>query len=175
MNRQDARMTRWHGVLLTAIALLSGFAAATAAPQYRTYVNARFGTTAEVPTDWTADPPPENGDGLRFRSPDQRASITVSGSLQIWDTIDEAMKIYQEPQKGETITYRHREPRALVVSGTRGDTIFYARHILSCRDQIWNSVNLEYPAAEKAVYDALVTRVARSLRPGPSAQVPRCR
>jgi hypothetical protein len=53
--------------------------------------------------------------------------------------------------------------------------IFYAKHILSCADQIWNSVYLEYPAAEKTAYDALVTRVAQSLRPGRSAQVPRCK
>ena len=168
-------MTRWTKASLAAIALLAVAAAATAAPQYRTYANARFGTTAEVPADWKADPPPENGDGLRFRSADQRASITVSGSLHVFDTIDEAMKIYEEPGNGETVTYRHREPRALVISGTRGDTIFYARHILSCGDQIWNSVYLEYPAAEKAAYDALVTHVARSLRPGRSGWVPRCK
>jgi len=168
-------MSRRHVGSLTAIALLAFAAVATAAPQYRTYVNARFGTTAEVPADWRSDPPPENGDGLRFRSPDQRASITVSGSLHVYDTVEEALKAYEEPGEGEKITYRHREPRALVVSGTRGDTIFYAKHILSCGDQIWNSVHLEYPLAEKTAYDALVTRVAQSLRPGRSAQVPRCR
>jgi len=168
-------MTRWNKAAFAAIFVLAFATAARAAPQYRTYANARFGTTADVPADWKADPPPENGDGLRFWSPDQRASITVSGSLHVYDTIDEAMKIYEEPGKGETVTYRHREPRVLVVSGTRGDTIFYARHILSCGDQIWNNVYLEYPAAEKAAYDALVTHVARSLRPGRSGQVPRCK
>src|SRR5215831_11710642 len=169
------RMSRRHVGSLTAIALLAFAAVATAAPQYRTYVNARFGTTAEVPADWKADPPPENGDGLRFRSPDQRASIIVSGSFNIYETVEEAMKSREEPQEGATITYRHREPHALVISGTRGDTIFYYRHILSCGDQIWNNVYLEYPATEKAAYDALVTRVARSLRPGRSGQLPRCK
>jgi len=168
-------MSRWHTTCLGATALLAFVAVTTAAPQYRTYANARFGATADVPADWKSDPPPANGDGLRFNSPDKRASITVSGSLNIYDTVEEAMKAYEEPGEGEKITYRHREPRALVVSGTRGDTIFYAKHILSCGDQIWNSVHLEYPAAEKTAYDALVTRVAGSLRPGRSAQVPRCK
>ena len=85
------------------------------------------------------------------------------------------MKDYEEPGKDETITYRHRERRAVVVSGTRGDTIFYSRHLLSCRDEIWNSIHLEYPAAEKAAYDALVTHVAQSLRPGRSWQVRGCK
>ena len=168
-------MTRWSKARLAAIALLAFAAAATAAPQYRTYANERFGTTADVPADWKADPPPENSDGLRFRSPDARASITVSGMLNIADTVEEAMKFYEEPREGETITYRHREPRALVVSGTHGDTIFYEKHVLSCRDEIWNNVYIVYPAAEKAAYDALVTHVARSLRPGRSWQVRGCR
>ena len=169
-------MARKHGPFLLAITILAAYAcAAASAQQYRTYTNERFGTTAEVPADWKAVPSPANGDGLIFRSPDRRASVTVSGSLNVWDSIDEAMKIYEQPQNGETVTYRHREPRALVVSGTRGDVIFYAKHILSCRDQVWNNVHIEYPARDKAAFDALVTRIARSLRPGQGAQVEDCK
>ncbi len=160
---------------LAAIALLALAAAAPAAAQYKAYVNDRFGTTADVPADWKADPPPANNDGLRFNSPDGRASITVYGSLNNADTVEDAMKEYETPGEGETITYRHRERRAIVVSGTRGDTIFYARHVLSCRDLIWNSVHIEYPAADKAAYDALVTHVARSLHAGHSWQVKGCK
>ena len=158
---------------LAAAALLIA-AASAAAADYRPYANARFGTAADVPAGWASDPPPENGDGLVFRSPDQTASVTVSGSLHVWDTIDEAMAIYQQPNNGETITYRHREPRALVVSGTHGDTIFYARHILSCHDRVWNSVYIEYPASQKATYDAMVTHIARSLHAGRSGQLGGC-
>jgi hypothetical protein len=167
-------MIRTQGVLSAAIAVFVLVSASASAERLRTYANVRFGTTAEVPADWTADPPPENGDGRIFRSPDRRASLTVSGSLHIWDSIDQAMRIYEQPDKGEKITYRLRGPRSLVISGSRGEIIFYAKHILSCRDQIWNSIEIEYPARDKAVYDALVTRVSRSLRPGPSAQVDDC-
>lgn len=168
-------MTRRHQACLAAIALVAFAAAATAAPQYRTYVNERFGTTADVPADWKADPPPENGDGLRFHSPDERASLAVYGRLNISDTVEDAMRDYETPGKDETITYCHRERRAVVVSGIRGDTIFYSKHLLSCRDEIWNSVHIEYPAAEKDAYDALVTHVSRSLRSGPSWQVRGCK
>jgi serine/threonine-protein kinase len=168
-------MTRYGEACLAAIALVALAAAAAAAPQYLTYVNDRFGTTAEVPADWKAGEPPDNNDGLRFTSPDQRAWMTVYGRLHIDDTIEEAMRDYETPGKDETITYRHRERRAVVVSGIRGDTIFYYRHVLSCRDQIWNNVHIEYPAVEKATYDALVTHAARSLRSGPSWQVRGCK
>ena len=167
-------MFRSIGLSIAAAALLA-FSSAAPAADYRAYANARFGTVADVPAGWRADPEPENGDGLVFRSPDGHASVTVSGSLHVWDSIGEAMKIYEEPGKDETVTYRHREPRALVVSGTRGDTIFYARHVLTCGDQIWNSVHIEYPAAQKTAYDAMVTHIARSLHGGRSGQVPKCR
>ncbi|HEY2135672.1 MAG TPA: hypothetical protein VGH49_07275 [Xanthobacteraceae bacterium] len=169
-------MTRSQRVLAVAVAALVGLAAAAdAAQQYRIYSNARFGTNADVPADWKPDPPPENGDGLIFRSPDGSASVTVSGSLHVFDTIGEAMEIYEAPASGEAITYRHREPRLLVVSGMRGDTIFYAKHILSCRDQVWNNLHIEYPASQKAAYDAMVTHIARSLHSGRSGQIGSCR
>ncbi len=168
-------MSRWRAACSGMIAVMAFTAVAAAAPQYRTYANPRFGTTADVPADWKPDAPPANGDGLKFRSPDGRASITVSGMLNVYDTVEEAMAAYETPGEGEKITYRHRQARTLVVSGTRGDAIFYAKHMLSCGDQIWNSVYLDYPASEKAAYDALVTRVAQSLRPGRSGQIPRCK
>jgi hypothetical protein len=34
-----------------------------------------------VPSDWKAEPPPENNDGLVFSSSDGAAAITVSGIL----------------------------------------------------------------------------------------------
>jgi len=84
------------------------------------------------------------------------------------------MQIYLQPSQGETISYRHRERRVVVVSGRHGERIFYRKSILSCRDNVWNNVSIEYPAARKAEFDALVTRVAHSLRPGRSAQVKEC-
>lgn len=84
------------------------------------------------------------------------------------------MKIYEEPNERETITYRHREPRAVVVSGTRRYDLLRPAHPVLPRP-IWNSVHLEYPAAEKAAYDALASHVARSLRAGPSWQVRACK
>lgn len=156
--------------------LLAFTADAGAAESWRVYANARFGSVADVPRDWRPGREPENGDGLRFASPDGQASVTVSGSLHIWDTPEEAMDIMQGADKDETVTYQRRTKRMLIVSGTRGNAIFYRKSILSCRDQIWNSVSIEYPAQRKAAYDALVTHVAGSLRfGGKSAQISDCR
>jgi serine/threonine-protein kinase len=161
---------------VASIVILFFCAVAVHAESFQVYSNPRFGATAEVPSDWRADPPPENGDGLVFRSPDGQASITISGVLNIADSVAEAMKTEEQPSEGETITYHQHGRRMVVVSGLRGDKIFYRKSLLVCRDQIWNHLWLEYPVAQKAEYDALVARIARSLHfSGVSAQIPNCR
>jgi serine/threonine-protein kinase len=162
-------------IRLLALLLLCFSIQPAAAETYRVYANERFGATAEVPASWRADPPPANGDGLVFRSPDGHAALTVSGSLNIADTVAEAMRDQGTPNDGESVTYRKAGKRDVTLSGTKGDKIFYRKSILVCRDQIWNSFHLEYPARDKKAYDALVTRVARSLRGGPSQQIAGCR
>jgi serine/threonine-protein kinase len=157
-----------------AFVLLTASARIAFAQSWRSYANARFGTVAQVPRDWRAGREPENGDGFAFISPDGQATITVSGGLNIDDSVEQAMSSREQPMEGETITYKLRRGRVLVVSGLRGDRIFYSKSMLSCRDQIWNNVSIEYPAARKAQFDALVTHVAGSLRFGRSAQIPKC-
>lgn len=141
---------------------------------WTTYHNTRFGTTADVPPSWRTGPPPENNDGLVFTSPDGAATLTISGMLNIEDNLAAAFKFYETPEKGETITYKHRAGDAVTVSGTKGDRIFYAKHLLSCHNQIWNSIYLEYPAARKTAFDDLVAHVANSLRPGQGYQIENC-
>jgi hypothetical protein len=164
-------------IRLLALALLAAvFVASARAETFRTYANDRFGATAEYPSDWRSDPPPENGDGLVFRSPDGQATITISGILNIADTPDEAMRDEEKADASQTVTFRQHGRRSVVVSGTQGDKIFYRKSILVCRDQIWNHVHLEYPAARKTEYDALVAKVAGSLRfSGVSEQIQNCR
>jgi serine/threonine-protein kinase len=149
-------------VFATLALALAGAQAAT----WRTYHNPRFGTTAELPADWVPQPPPENGDGLIFVSPDKRAEIAVSGILNI-DAIAKEIASRAEPNEDERVTYSKIGPSSVVVSGFKGeDRIFYRRSVTSCRNQIWNSVSIEYPASEKLTFDPIVQRVSASLRAG---------
>jgi serine/threonine-protein kinase len=162
------------GLFCIAVTTLVVTQALAQAQAWTTYHNPRFGATADVPAGWQPGRPPDNGDGLVFTSPDGAAHLTISGSLNVWDMIEEAMEIYEIGNAGETVTYTHRESKAVTVSGTKGDLIFYAKHILSCRDQVWNSIYLEYPVARKKEFDPLVVHIAHSLRPGVSEQVEEC-
>jgi hypothetical protein len=87
----------------------------------------------------------------------------------------QAMADEQKTENGETVSYRNKGARQAVISGTRDDVIFYRKVIVSCNDQILNHLVIEYPAAQKQAFDALVTHVAGSLRSGRSAQIPNCK
>jgi serine/threonine-protein kinase len=128
--------------LLVSLLLAVALKASAQAESFRTYSNPRFGATAEVPSDWRADPPPENGDGLVFRSPDGAAAITVSGVLNAADSAAAAMNDEEKPNDGEKITFHQRGARFVIASGLAGDRIFYRKSLLVCRDQIWNHVSL---------------------------------
>jgi hypothetical protein len=156
--------------------LLAGSATAAAAEgSWRTYYNARFGVSTDIPAGWKAGPEPEINDGLVFSSPDRTATITVSGILNVDSSAAQAIADEQKGRDGETVTYRSKGARQAVISGTRGDIIFYRKVIVSCHDQILNHLEIEYPAAQKQAFDGLVGHVAGSLHSGPSWQIPGCK
>ena len=150
-------------LLLASIAIL--LAGGARAESWRSYHNERFGTTADAPANWTMGPEPENDDGREFTSPDQHAQLTISGIFANVDANDELASRLEAGQ-GETITFKKRQGKWVVVSGTKGDRIFYRKTLLSCGDQVANDLFIEYPAAEKEKYDALVAHVTASIRPG---------
>jgi hypothetical protein len=148
--------------LALAVLLLAGPALAGS---WSNYYNDRFGPSADYPAGWKMEPEPENNDGRKFTSPDGDAFVTITGNFAL-DSRDEEMARYTEPSEGETVTYSAKGANWVVLSGTRGDKIFYRKSLLSCDDQVWNNLHIEYPAEDKAKYDKLVAHMAASLRPG---------
>jgi hypothetical protein len=158
------------------IAAVAALCPVKAEQGYRNYRNARFGVGADVPSDWKAGREPDNMDGLVFSSPDGAVTITVSGILNADDTpASGVIADEQRAQSGETVIYRSKGPHQAVISGTRGAMIFYRKTMLSCKDQVINHLVIEYPAAQKQAFDALVMRVAASMRTSPGVQIPNCR
>lgn len=112
-----------------------------------------------------------NEDGRAFVSPDGRARLLV-GTFE--NTADFDLAGYRdyllkENYKGAKIDYERTAAKWFVISGTRGDTMFYERVSFTCGGKLVNSWAMLYPIAERRLYDRVVEAVARSYQPGSGA------
>jgi hypothetical protein len=135
-----------------------------AAESWRTYRNARFGTKIEYPDRFTSGRPPDNGDGLGFSSRDG-AKFSVSGSHNVLKHDLKALEEYldENRESGEQVTYRAHGTNWIVRSGKKNNMIFYERYLLSHGGTVINRFEIVYPAHLESAYDAVVTRMSRSL------------
>ena len=119
---------------------VSALSSAAYGDDLRPYLNARFGSYALVPKDWPSLPPPENGDGLNFVSPYQRASIMVSGSFNLsWG--DDGPVLPLQSADGFQLTYGKRGKDWAVASDLKGGTICYRKTLISCHGAISNDLH----------------------------------
>ena len=148
--------------LLVPVVAPAALIAATA--ETTTYFNPRFGVSADVPTGWTALPPPYNNDGRTFVGHFPDTYVTVFGNYAVIDPAEE-IAMRRSPHQGETVTYEFVDEGVIVVSGTiPTGHIFYRRSELACDGRVWGHVNMHYPAEFKDEFDPIVTHIAKSLK-----------
>lgn len=147
-------------------------AVSAAADNWLTYRNDRFGTTIDYPDRFKAEPPPDNDDGRTFTSADG-ATFLVYASLNVDEFTLAQFQDFElkNLDHGQVVTYNAHGDNWFVISGTNGANIFYERHVLSHRGELTENFSIEYPAAAKQDYDAIVARMAKSLRPGKGFQL----
>lgn len=157
-------MKVWYVALLMTAALTGTALAA----EWQTYVNDRFGASADIPADYTEGEAPANDDGRRFTSLEGDATIAVWGafaSLEGESFAQYAEQLVDYDRKdGWTISYKAGKADWFAFSGSKDDRIVYEKIIQACNGQIANHVRLEYPSARKADFDPIVTHVTKSLR-----------
>ncbi len=154
--------------MVTAILLA---ATAAKADSWLTYQNDRYGTTIDYPDVFKMQPPPGSDDGRAFKSADG-ADFTVSASYFALDYTIAKYRDYivNNLDAGSTITYETRGKNWFVISGTKTDSIFYEKHLLS--HGMNEDFVMSYPASRKEIYDPIVARMAKSLRSGRGFQSP---
>lgn len=160
--------TWWALIIAAGLAVvLAAGGTAAAQDRWATYHNARFGTTADYPADvfTVRAPPPANGDGQTFRTADGRAELLIYGTHNVED--DTPRSYVAKYHNGPEVTYKRVTRSFFVVSGVRDGKIFYSRcNFPAEADGIIDCLALRYPADDKAAWDAIVTRISRSLRSG---------
>ena len=130
--------------------------------EWRQYRIPSTGTSVEMPvTIFTRDAGlPEGGTGRRFFTSDNRADLTVQ-SVPNPDNDSPAIFLAKKrPPAG--IIYKRVTPDFFVVSSVRNDRIWYNR--CNRANGAMNCVLINYPSAEKRLWDGVVTRISHTLR-----------
>ncbi|MCE4222391.1 hypothetical protein HCU64_01385 [Methylobacterium sp. C25] len=149
-----------------AAALLAlAVSSAAIATSWTAYGNARFGYVVDLPPGFPPIREADNSDGGVSASAEGHAALSVWGSNLLDSTFrrEAESRIAGDAEKGWSIGYRAVTARAASWSGSKGDRILYVRAIAGCKDQA-AFMRIEYDASAKAVYDPIVSRLARSLK-----------
>jgi hypothetical protein len=134
---------------------------------WKTYTNERFGFSVCYPSDLLRlEPAPDNNDGQTFTG-SNGAKIAAWGSWNATDwTLADSLREDEKSLAGEAgkVTYRVNRGGFYVISGRKGDQIFYKRTAL--RNGKFSAVELTYPATDSAVWNAISAHVSQCFEPG---------
>ena len=112
-----------------------------------------------VPGGWKRDDASSDKSSVQFRSPDGHAALTMRDLVA--SAGPPSAVIQSRP--GEMVTYRTRSQNWWVLSGYRGQDIFYRRAAFACGHRRIHVIELVYPRSEKRRFDPTVTTVSHRL------------
>ncbi|MDX2263538.1 MAG: hypothetical protein NW215_01010 [Hyphomicrobiales bacterium] len=162
------------GVAL-ALAFVSSPGRAQEAPSdLQTYQNERFGFTLRYPALFEPAPPPETGDGQTFITEDGRAKIVTYAALntQAYTLSTYRRTLLANYDGYNLLDYQPRGKTWFVLSGFRGDRIFYEKVMFSCGDRVINVLAISFPTEEKPVYEPIVEQIEDDFKPGRGRDTP---
>src|SRR5215470_11553127 len=138
-----------------------------ASEEWTTFVEPNFGTRLEVPTEMFSvhEGPSYRGTGEQYTTKDGRAALAVY-SLQ--NTRNDTPRTYLQQNNlvpRRLIDYMRVTGSFFAISAAKEGMIYYSRCNFSNRSGTIHCFDLKYPAGEKRSWDAIVTRISRSLEP----------
>src|SRR3569832_186894 len=112
-----------------------------------------------VPRGWKRDQATSHRSSARFRAPDGHATLT----MRDLDASAGPPSAVIQPRPGEMVTYRTRSQNWWVLSGYRGEEIFYRRASFACNHGRIHVIELDYPRDKKRRFDPIVTSISHRL------------
>ena len=154
-------MTRRKCLMSLAACMLAGIVSAAQAPTYKTYTNARFAYSISYPANLLQPQgEAENGDGQAFRAADGRAEMRVWGGYNINNESLRAVHDQAVKEWGAGVSYKVMKQDWFVVSASVNGKIHYRKTML--RKDVLKTFEIEYDESQKATYDPVTTRIAKS-------------
>lgn len=137
---------------------------------WTTYRSTRFGFALKYPGDVfaAAAAAPADGSAGSFVSRDGRATLRlVAGPIAAGVTVARYRRsVMEQRYAGAAYDYAPQQTHWFVLSGTRGDEMFYERVTFACDGRSMHGWQLTYPLAERAFYDRIVEEMHRGYRHG---------
>ncbi len=143
--------------------------------EWSVYQNERFGLRLVYPDLWfDAEPETPDADGRAFVSSDGRARIVVFGAhnAEGLSLGNYRAALLRDFCAYDDLTYSPMGRTWFVLSGFRGDDIYYQKVMFSCAGQIINVLSIRFPTAEKPVYAPMIEKMEDRFRPGRGTDTP---
>jgi hypothetical protein len=139
--------------------------AAAAASDWRVLSDPQQSAQVDYPADvFTVPETPRNGvGGFLFRTADGRASLSFFTLRTPKDTSPARFLARHLRLPQREIQYRRTTPSFFAVSGIHASDVYYARCNASGDHAVLHCIYMTYPAARTHQWDAIVTRISRSL------------
>lgn len=157
-------------IVFVAAAAMLPLALASAQAQWSSERDTGFGFTYAYPS---ASFDRIEGDGkpsfYYFVSPDSDAKLLFGAWSNKEGRTPEMFKqwLVANTEGYDEVTYRPRGRTWFVLSGYRGDNIYYEKVMFSCGGDVVNVFAMAYPVSQRAHYDPVVERIEDRFRPGP--------
>ena len=134
---------------------------------WTTFSNEESGTRVEYPAALfsVSEGKSETGTGQRFRTSDGRASLSIYSKTNDAVQTPAAYLRTNLRRPRSALDYERVTSSFFAISEETKDTIYYSRCNLSNNTRTIHCFDLVYPFREERVWDPIVTRLSRSLRP----------
>lgn len=146
---------------LVAFAIGSGWSSGSVAAEWLRYKDPRFGTSTLYPVDLfseqTATPTGATFSGMG-------GFLEISAAHLSVNSVDELRRLMAETPGYDRVTYSPQGRNWLVVSGYRGENIFYEKYFVN--DGVVEGFALDYPITSRKLFDPVVERIEDSFSPG---------
>lgn len=162
----NARQLRLNTILfaLAALAIPRACTAQTPAAvhhNWKTYTNVRFQYSVCYPDDLLVPQgEAENSDGQTFLAKDGAKLVVFGRNNALNQSLKEAFEDTASRLSGSSgkVTYKLVKPSWFVVSGEKGQTVFYAKMLAA--DQMFKSFEITYDSKLSTTYSPVVSRLA---------------
>jgi len=136
--------------------------------EYQPYQNDRFNYSVQYPGNLlTPQKEPTNGDGQTFQSPEGKIVMQVYGrhnvlSKSLAERYQQVLQNRSDAGPNATITGQSISDNCFVVSGYRGNWVFYQKTFLE--NDSFKTLEFSYPRSFQSQFDPIVTEVTHSFQ-----------